>query len=107
MTVSRRGPCSRPGLRDSTLQIRAHDDTLLLVRIGARSHTQRGSDAAVHSHVRYARRDVEVIAIMRDGLLVQIFPCPQLDLVPAHDVESRLMVLVYVGFRSSARRKHD
>jgi hypothetical protein len=54
--------------------------------------------------MRDSGRHVEVVTRVRDLSLLKLFARPKLHLVPAHQVEGGLVVLVNVGFRPATRR---
>ena len=105
-TRHRRGPGPRR-LGDSGVQVRAHHHALLFVGIGARTHEHgRRVLAAVDRDVRHARRDVEVVTGTGDRLLAEIVAGPQFHLLPAHEEERGLVMVMHVGPGTPAGRDH-
>src|SRR6266566_3002047 len=103
---ARPGPGARR-LRDSGVQAGAHDHALLLVGIGARAHEHgRRVLAAVDRDVRHARRDVEVVTGTGDRLLAEIVAGPQFHLLPAHEEERGLVMVMHVSPGAPAGRDH-
>ena len=73
-------------LRDALVQFRAHDDALLLVRVGPGPHEDGRDLATIDRHMRHPGRDVEEVAGPGHLAMFQAISRPELYLVAADKI---------------------
>src|SRR5581483_6433867 len=85
----------RLDLLGPSLEVIAHVDALLFVRVGPRDQADGWLAREVGWQVRHARGDVQEVAGLPDAVLGQSFAVPRVD-PPAERVDRRLVAVVLV-----------